>query len=56
MVYDHDPPTLLSYEVDLSKVVMVDQQLLDCDEFLAEIKDRMLHVQDLIKGNYDQHH
>jgi hypothetical protein len=35
---------------------MVDQQLLDYDEFLAEIKDWMLHAQDLIKGNYDQHH
>jgi hypothetical protein len=34
----------------------VDQQLLDYDEFLAEINDRLQPVQDLIKGNYDQHH
>jgi hypothetical protein len=26
------------------------------DEFLAEIKDRLQHAQDLMKDNYDQHH
>jgi hypothetical protein len=56
VVYGRDPPTLLSYEVDKSKVPTVDQQLLDCNEFLAEIKDRLQHAQDLMKGTYDQHH
>jgi hypothetical protein len=56
VVYGRDPPALLSYEVGQSKVPAVDQQLLDRDEFLAKIKDRLQHAQDLMKGNYDQHH
>jgi hypothetical protein len=53
VVYGRDPPALLSYEVDKSKVPAMDEQLL---EFLAEIKDRLQHAQDLMKGTYDQHH
>jgi hypothetical protein len=56
VVYGRDPPTLLSYEIGQSKVPVVAQQLLDCDKFLAEIKDRLQHAQDLMKVNYDQHH
>jgi hypothetical protein len=37
-------------------VLTVDQQLLERDEFLAKIKDQLHHAQDLMKGNYDQHH
>jgi hypothetical protein len=53
VVYGRDPPTLLSYEAVQSKLPTVDQQLLDCDKFLAEIKDWLQHAQDLMKGNYD---
>jgi hypothetical protein len=56
VVYDRVPPALLSYEAGQSKVPAVDQQLLDRDEFLAEIKDRMQHAQDLMKHHYDPHH
>jgi hypothetical protein len=56
VVYGRDPPSLLSYEGGQSKVPTVDQQLVERDGFLVEIKDRLHHVQELMKGNYDQHH
>jgi DnaJ-domain-containing protein 1 len=34
----------------------VDQQLMDHDEFLVQIKDQLQHAHDLMKGTYDQHH
>jgi hypothetical protein len=56
VVYGRDPLALLSYEAGQSKVPAVDQQCLDRDEFLEEIKDRLQHAQDLMKGHYDQYH
>jgi hypothetical protein len=55
VVYGRDPLPLLSYEGDQSKVPTVDQQLIEHDEFLAEIKDRLHHAQELMKSHYDQH-
>jgi hypothetical protein len=55
VVYTRDPPALLSYEVGQSKVRAMDHQLLDRDKFLAKIKNRLEHAQDLMKGHYDQH-
>jgi hypothetical protein len=37
-------------------VVIVDRQLRDKDTFLAEIKDRLLQAQDLLKTTHDKHH
>ena len=56
VVYGHDPPALLSYEQGQSRVPAVDKQLVARDEFLAEIKERLLHAQEVMKGNYDAHH
>jgi hypothetical protein len=56
VVYGRDPPALLSYEQGQSRVPAVDKQLVARDEFLAEIKERLLHVQEVMKGNYDAHH
>jgi hypothetical protein len=56
VVYGRDPPALLSYEQGQSRVPAVDKQLVARDEFLAEIKERLLHAQAVIKGNYDAHH
>jgi hypothetical protein len=51
-----DPLTLLSYEQGQSRVPSVDTQLVERDSFLAEIKERLLHAQEIMKGNYDAHH
>ena len=56
VVCGRDPPTLQSYEQGQSKMPAVLKQLVDRDEFLLEIKDRLLHAQEMMKGNYDQHH
>jgi hypothetical protein len=56
VVYGRDPPALLSYEQGQSRVPAVDKQLVARDEFLAEIKERLLHAQAVMKGNYDAHH
>jgi len=37
-------------------VPAVDRQLKDRDTFLAEIKERLLHAQDLMKHSYDANH
>jgi hypothetical protein len=34
----------------------VEQQLLERDEFLLEIKEMLLHAHVMMKGNYDKHH
>jgi hypothetical protein len=54
--YGRDPPALLSYEQGQSRVPAVDKQLVARDEFLVEIKERLLHAQEVMKGNYDAHH
>jgi hypothetical protein len=49
VLYGHAPPPLFPYQVGLSRVVVVDRQLRDSDEFLTEIKERMLQSQALMK-------
>lgn len=56
MVYGRDPPTLLTYEQGTAKVCAVDQQLLDRDEFWADIKERLLQAQSVMKERYDDLH
>ena len=56
VVYGRDPPSLLSYEPGLSRVVALDKQLQQRDEFLAEIRERLLQAQDYMKTTYDKAH
>jgi hypothetical protein len=56
VVYDRAPPTLLSYQSGISKVAAVDRQLQERDLFLSEIRDRLLHAQQLMKRNFDGQH
>ena len=44
VVFGRDPPTLLSYEPGLSRVIALDKQLQQRDEFLAEIRERLLQA------------
>jgi len=56
VVYGRLPPSLLSNEPGLAKLPAVDRQLMDRDEFLADIRDRLLHAQDLMWAQHDRHH
>jgi transposase InsO family protein len=53
VVYGRAPPTLLSYQSGISKAAAVDRQLPERDLFLSEIRDRLLHAQQLMKRNFD---
>ena len=55
-MFGQDPPTLLSYEPGLSRVIALDKQLQQRDEFLAEIRERLLQAQDYMKVSYDKKH
>jgi hypothetical protein len=54
VVYNRDPPTLVSYQQGASKMATVDKQLMAQDEFLREISDRLLQSQVTIKSYHDQ--
>lgn len=55
-MYGRDPPPLISYEPGVAKVAAVECQLLDCDEFLVEVRERFLQAQDTMKQRYDGSH
>jgi hypothetical protein len=46
------PLFLFPYQVGLSRVVTVDRQLCDRDEFLIKIKERLLQSQTLMKQGH----
>ena len=54
VVYGRDPPALISYQPGAAKVAAVDKQLLERDQFLEEIKDRLLQAQGTMKAFQDQ--
>jgi hypothetical protein len=54
VVYGYMPPPLFPYQAGMTHVVAVDRQLRDRDEFLTEIKDRLLQSQTLMKQAHDQ--
>lgn len=56
VVYGRDPPTLLSYQPGLARTVALDQQLVEQDEFLADVRDRLLQAQDFVKLAHDKAH
>jgi hypothetical protein len=54
VVYGRAPPPLFPYQAGTTRVVALDRQLLDCDGFLAEIKERLLQSQALMKQGHDK--
>jgi hypothetical protein len=54
VVYGRTPPPLFPYQAGMTRVVTVDRQLRDRDEFLTEIKDRLLQSHALMKQAHDQ--
>ena len=56
VVYGRDPPALMSYAPGLARVAAVDQQLMQRDEFLAEVRERLLQAQDYMKTAHDKNY
>jgi hypothetical protein len=56
VVYGRPPSALIPFQVRSTRVVAVDHQLHDRDIFLAEIKNRLLQAQALMKTSYDKNH
>jgi hypothetical protein len=54
VVYGWDPPPLLKYQVGMSSIAAVDAQLKERDEFLGEIRQRLLLSQDLMKDHHNK--
>lgn len=46
----------MSYAPGLARVAAVDQQLMQRDEFLAEVRERLLQAQDYMKTAHDKNH
>jgi transposase InsO family protein len=56
VVYGRPPPPLLPYEPATARTTTVDTLLQERDEFLADVKDRLLQAQEYAKRFYDAHH
>jgi hypothetical protein len=53
VVYGHEPPSVRSYASSDAKLPVVHHQLLDRDEFLTEIHDKLEQVQQHYKFFYN---
>lgn len=56
VVYGREPPTLLSYVPGTSRVVAVEQLLVDRDKIVKEARECLKEAQGRMKKIYDQHH
>jgi len=56
VVYGRPPPTMASYQTGVTRVTVLDKQLVERDTFLAQIRERLLHAQDYMKQHYDTAH
>jgi hypothetical protein len=54
VVYGRSPPILIKYQGGLSWVQVVDEQLHDRDEFLQQIRERLLLAQDMMRAQHDK--
>lgn len=54
MVYGREPPALIFYQPDVARVAAVDKQLVERDEFLFQIRDRLLQAQSAMKAVQDR--
>jgi hypothetical protein len=55
-VYGRNQLTLMSYMPGLARVAALDKQLLQRDEFLGEVRERLLLAQDYMKASYEKAH
>jgi len=54
VVYGRPPPPLVPYTAGTTRVAAVDRQLQDRDEFLREIRERLLLAQDIMKAQHNK--
>jgi hypothetical protein len=54
VVYGRSLPILIKYQGGLSWVQVVDEQLHDRDEFLQQIRERLLLAQDMMRAQHDK--
>jgi hypothetical protein len=54
VVYGRPPPTLIPFQSGSTRVAAVDRQLRDRDTFIAEIRERLLQAQGIMKHQHDQ--
>lgn len=56
VVYGWPPSSLASYQLGLAQVVPLDKQLMDRDEFLATVPNRLLKSKNIMKQGRDTCH
>jgi hypothetical protein len=56
VVCQRDPPSMRTYVPGEARLPAVHNQLMERDEFVDEIQDRLEQVQQLYKTNYDRNH
>lgn len=56
VVYGRDPPTIAAYGPGDCKLPVVEQQMMERDEFLVEVCDRLEQAQQHAKLQYDKSH
>jgi hypothetical protein len=56
VVYGHPLPALIQFKLGSARVAAVDSQLRDRDEFLAEVRDRLLLAQEVMRFQHDKKH
>ncbi|WVZ92756.1 hypothetical protein U9M48_038799 [Paspalum notatum var. saurae] len=56
VVYGRDPPAIRSYDHGDCRVAAVAQHMAERDEFLADVRARLIQAQDVAKRSYDRHH
>jgi hypothetical protein len=56
VVYGQSPPSLIKYQGGSSQVQAVDEKLKDRDEFLQQIRERLLLAQDMMKNQHNKKH
>lgn len=55
VVYGRDPPAMLRYEQGSTENVDLEEQLLERDTMLVEVKNHLVHAQELMKNNADKY-
>jgi hypothetical protein len=56
VVYGRPSPSLLPYEPGSAQTDTVDELLSRRDEFLEEVRERLLQAQQYARRHYDAHH
>jgi hypothetical protein len=56
VVFGRPPPSLIKYQARTFRVAFVDTQLKGWDEFLQQIRERLLLAQDVVKAQPDTKH